>query len=367
MSRKTTRILILCPSPEGTAAAQRLKYEQYLPFLQKEGYQFTISAFQTKRFWKIIHQPGRIIEKIFWTVIGYFKRIYDLFRCPFYDAVFVTIWATPLGFPVYERLLFGFHKKVIYDLDDMMFLDKVEHVKENFVQKLKGKKKPLVLMRHATYVIVCTPKLEEIALSINKHKKVIDISATFDTDRFTPVSSYEPKVITTIGWTGTHSSLVFLESLQPVLAAVSKRRKIRLLVIANKQYNMCDVPTEFLYWKEQTEVTDLHQFDIGLYPIPASQWSLGKSSLKALTYMAIAIPFVATAYGTNFRIMQHGVQGYMALTNEEWIECIIKLIDDVELRKQMGLAGRKTVEALYSVNANFSKYLEVFKTVAPTK
>ena len=141
--------------------------------MKKEGYRFTISAFQTRRFWKIIHQPGRIIEKIFWTVFGYLKRIYDLFRCRFYDAVFVTIWATPIGFPVYERLLFGFHKKVIYDLDDMMFLDKVEQVKENFVQKLKGKKKPLVLMRHAAYVIVCTPKLEEIALSINKHKKVL--------------------------------------------------------------------------------------------------------------------------------------------------------------------------------------------------
>ena len=137
------------------------------------------------------------------------------------------------------------------------------------------------------------------------------------------------------------------------------------MVIANREYSMKDVPTEFIYWNEETEVNDLHQFDIGLYPIPANEWSLGKSSLKALTYMAIAIPFVATAYGTNYRIMQNGVQGFMALSKEEWIESIIKLIDDVDFEKRMGLAGRKTVEELYSVKANFSKYLQVFKTVIP--
>jgi glycosyltransferase involved in cell wall biosynthesis len=367
MRKKKRKILILCPSPRGTAAAQRLKYEQYLYLLEREGYMFTISGFQTRRFWKIIHKPGNIPEKIFWTWIGYVKRIFDLVRAPFYDAVFVTIWATPIGFPVYEHLLRFFNKRLIYDLDDMMFLKKINHVKENFFQRLKGKKKPLVLMKHAKYVIVCTPKLEEVAMALNKYKRVIDISSTFNTERFKPVPGYRKNELTTIGWTGTHSTIPFLESLQPVLARVSKQRNIRLMVIANKKYNMKDVPTEFVFWREETEVQDLQNIEIGLYPIRTDEWSLGKSSLKALTYMAIAIPFVATAYGTNFRIMEHGVQGFMALSEEEWTESIIRLIDDVELRKRMGLAGRRRVEDLYSVKANFPKYLSVFETVAPTK
>ena len=364
MSKRKRKILILCPSPKGTAAAQRLKYEQYLPLLEQEGFVFTISGFQTNRFWKIIHKPGRISEKTFWVVIGYIKRIFDLIRAPFYDAVFVTIWATPLGFPLYEHLLRFFNKKIIYDLDDMMFLKKVDHVKENFFQRLKGKRKPLVLMKHAKYVIVCTPKLEEIGKTINKYKNVVDISSTFNTKRFTPVKDYHSSEITTIGWTGTHSTLPFLDSLQPVLTEVSKQRRIRLLVIANKEYSMKDVPTEYIAWKEETEVEDLHNFEIGLYPIPTNEWSLGKSSLKALTYMSIAIPFVATAYGTNYRIMENGVQGFMASTHEEWVERIIQLIDNVALRKQMGMAGRKRVEDEFSVTANFPKYLKVFKTVS---
>ena len=362
---KKKKVLILCPSPKGTAPTQRMKYEQYLPSLEKAGYAFTISSFQTRRFWNIIYKPGRVVEKIFWTGIGYLRRIMDLFRAPFYDAVFVNLWVTPIGFPFFERVLFFFNKKVIYDIDDMIFITKHEHVKSSIFQRLKGRRKPTVMMKHSAYVIVCTPKLEEIALELNKNRKVIDISSTFDTDRFTPVKEYTQHPVTTIGWTGTHSTIPFLETLQPVLEAVSRQRKVRLLVIANKEYAMPGVPTDFIQWQPDTEVKDLHRFDIGLYPIPANEWSLGKSSLKALTYMAIAIPFVATAYGTNYRVMQQGRQGYMAGTDQEWIDAIIKLVDDVQLRRQMGQAGRQTVEDLFSVNANFPKYLQVFKTVIP--
>jgi len=359
------KVLILCPSPKGTAPTQRLKYEQYLSLLEKEGYQFTISPFQTQRFWNIVYKPGRTFEKIFWTLTGYLKRVYDLLRAPFYDAVFVNLWVTPLGLPSFENALFFFNSKVIYDLDDMIFINGGKD--SGFIQKLKGRKKPLVLMKKASYVIVCTPKLEEIATTTNRFGKAIDISSTFDTDRFVPVRCYRKNEVTTIGWTGSHSTLAFLDSLQPVLAEVAKQRKIRLLVIANKEYSMKDVPTEYLPWKEETEVQDLHQFEIGLYPIPANEWSLGKSSLKAITYMAIAIPFVATAYGTNFRVVEDGVSGFLAKNEKEWVQRIIELIDDVELRKRIGQAGRKRVEEYFSVKANFSKYLQVFENVTKNK
>lgn len=361
---KKKRILILCPSPKGTAATQRLKYEQYLPLLEKEGYQFTISSFQSKQFWNIIYKPGKTIQKIFWTLAGYFKRIYDLLRAPFYDGVFVNLWVTPLGFPFFERALFFFNSNVIFDIDDMIFMNPSAG---GFIQKMKGRKKPLVLMKHAKYVIVCTPKLEEIAKEKNKYHRAIDISSTFDTDRFTPVSSYHNNSVSTIGWTGTHSTIPFLNSLQPVLEKVAQLRKIRLKVIANREFEMKNVPTEYSNWKEESEVSDLHQFDIGLYPIPANEWSLGKSSLKALTYMAIGIPVVATAYGTNFRIMEDGVQGFLVKNEEEWVNRLVQLIDDVELRKRMGIEGRKTVVEKFSIKANFPKYLKAFKTVVPTE
>src|SRR5688500_11221316 len=181
-ANRRKKVLILCPSPRGPAPTQRMKYEQYLGELEKAGYDFTISSFQTKRFWNIIYKPGRIAEKIFWTCIGYLIRTWDLFRAPFYDAVFVNLWVTPLGMPFFERVLFFFNSKVIYDIDDMIFITKHKHVRASFFQRLKGGRKPGVMMKHSRYVIVCTPKLEEIAMQVNKYKNVIDISSTFDTE-----------------------------------------------------------------------------------------------------------------------------------------------------------------------------------------
>lgn len=354
------KVLILCPSPKGTAATQRLKYEQYLGELEKQGYHFTISSFQTWRFWNIVYKPGRTIEKIYWTIVGYLRRIGDLFRAPFYDLVFVNLWVTPLGPPWFERLLLLFNKHVVYDIDDMLFLDGGKNM--SLIQRMKGRKKPVFLIAKARSVIVCTPKLLEIALASNRYKNAVDISSTFDTNRFVPVTSYRQTEETVIGWTGTHSTIPFLNSLQPVLQAVAAKRKIRLLVIANKEFRMEGVPTEFRHWSADTEVKDLHDMQIGLYPIPANEWSLGKSSLKALTYMAVGIPFVATAYGTNYRIMTQGREGFMAASEQEWIDHLIQLIDDVDLRRQMGQAGRETVVSRFSVAANLPAYVKALET-----
>src|SRR6185503_8763239 len=119
------------------------------------------------------------------------------------------LWVTPLGFPVFERIIFFLNGKVVYDLDGIVVLKNVDHAKSRFLDKIKGKKKPIILMRQARHVIVCTPKLEEIALGLNKLKNVTDISSTFNTERFVPVQEYNKNEVTVIGWTGTHSTIPF--------------------------------------------------------------------------------------------------------------------------------------------------------------
>ena len=52
------RILILCPFPEGEAAGQRLKYEQYFSSWKKEGYNIYISSFSDQSLWKVLYKKG---------------------------------------------------------------------------------------------------------------------------------------------------------------------------------------------------------------------------------------------------------------------------------------------------------------------
>ena len=91
--------------------------------------------------------------------------------------------------------------------------------------------------------------------------------------------------------------------------------------------------------------------DIGVMPLFEDEWSRGKCGLKILQYLAVGVPVVATPVGINADIVEDGVTGFRARTPEEWVERILELAADPALRRGMGLAGRKTVEETYSMDA----------------
>ena len=357
------KVLFIVPYPVNTAPSQRLKYEQYFDYLSKNGYKFTVSPFYTLRAWSIIHRRGYIIEKVFWVVYGYLKRSFDLFRMPFYDGLYIHLWVTPLGLPIFEFLTRLMNRKSIYDIDDMIFLK--EENKFNRIWSLfKGRGKPFALMKRAGHVIVCTPKLEEIARRYNS--RVTDISSTINIQVYKPVKEYKKNETTVLGWTGSFSGLEYLHTLDNVLRDVAKQRKIKLSVIFNimdQGFELRGVAVENIPWRQETEVEDLQKIEIGLYPLIKGEWSLGKSGLKALQYMALGIPVIATAFGANPRVIENGVSGFLVDSEQEWVDVIIKLIDNPNLRNKIGLAARARVEKYFSLEANKDKYLNIFQEI----
>ena len=79
--------------------------------------------------------------------------------------------------------------------------------------------------------------------------------------------------------------------------------------------------------------------------------------------MAAGIPTIATAIGTNFRIIENGVNGFLVKTDDEWLDCIMSLAGNENLREQIGKKGAKVVEERFSVHANKEVYLSVLRKV----
>lgn len=52
---------------------------------------------------------------------------------------------------------------------------------------------------------------------------------------------------------------------------------------------------------------------------------------------------------------------YLAGTEEERVEKISTLIKNADLRRKIGLAGRKTIEQRFSLNANAPRLLKLIK------
>lgn len=353
------KILILCPYPEHCAPSQRLKFEQYYDFLRSEGYELEISPFMSEAFWKIVYRPGNLAGKAWHTFRGYLRRTRDLIRAKRYDAVYVHLWVTPFGLPLFERLLLARTKHVLYDIDDLVYLKENKSAANGFIASLKGRKKPIMLMKKAKHVITCTPHLDAFVRELNP--ATTDISSTINTETYLPQERHNDPVI--IGWSGSHSTSKYMYLLEDVLKAVHAEIPFVLKVIGDPSFHIEGLDIRAIAWNEATEVADLNTFDIGVYPLPDEEWVLGKSGLKALQYMALEIPTVATAIGANFRVIEDGVSGFLVHNETEWKNRLMALLNDARLRKSIGSAARERVEALYSIHANQQIYLESIQRV----
>ncbi|HOU99139.1 MAG TPA: glycosyltransferase family 4 protein [Bacteroidales bacterium] len=364
-TNKKKKILVLCPYPMNCAPSQRLKFEQYYNYFEENGFQVTVSSFVTKQFWKILYKEGYFFKKAYFTLIGYFIRFLDLFRLYRYDIVYVHLWVTPLGPPLFERLVKFFSKKIIYDIDDMVFLGHSSDANKSF-KALKGTQKMIFLMRIADHVITCTPVLDKFVHKFNP--KTTDISSTINTDTYKikEFLTFNKPII--IGWSGSHSTSIYLKLLEPVFQELlNKGIEFKVLVIGNKDFSFenKNIKTEAISWNLENEVNDLMRFDIGVYPLPFEQWVYGKSGLKALQYMALGIPTIATAIGANYRIINHGKNGFLVEKNDiqKWVEYILHIINDIDFARELGKNARKTVLEKFSVEANKEIYLNVLKSV----
>jgi len=354
------KILILCPFPKGQAAGQRLKYEQYFDYWEKEGYEIRVSSFSDLKLWEVLYKEKYFLRKALGGLRGYLRRIRDIFLLNKFDLVYIFMWVTPYGSTFFERIISKLSKKVIYDFDDSIHLENRE---EDFsiLNIFKSNKKSNYLIESSDHVIISSPFHSEYCIGLNKNQKCTYIPCSLDTQRFTlkPKDKLNQKVV--IGWTGTFSSIMYLDTLKDVFKELSQKKEFLLKIIGNFNYNLEGVDLEVIQWNKKTEINDLHSFDIGIYPLIEDQWALGKGALKAMQYMAIGIPTVATNYGTNPQVIDQEINGFLVNSKEEWVDKLDYLISNPEERIRLGVNARKKIEDNYSVESLKGVYLDVFK------
>src|SRR5262249_11561253 len=155
------------------------------------------------------------------------------------------------------------------------------------------------------------------------------------TDATTPV----------IGWTGSHSTVWFLEEAGSMLCELRRRREFSLALMGAGQFSVDGVEVRAEPWSPTREVSFLQGCDVGIMPIPDYEWARLRSHLKVRQFMAVGVPCVAPPVGVIAELIQDGVNGFLADSPQEWIDKLTILIDDPELRQRMGRNARNTIKA----------------------
>jgi len=353
------RILILSPYPEDVAAGQRLKYEQYYSSWIDAGFQLEKSSFFSNKTWNILWKKGNVFKKVLGTLAGYFRRLKDLRKIKDCEIVYIFMWATPIGLPFYEWLILKSGKKIIYDFDDAVFTSSDYFSLLNYI---KGGHKSKFLIRNAHKIILSSPFNKNYCIEKNKYQSATYIPCSLNLKRFTMNTKdlLQPPIL---GWTGTFSSKPYLDTLKPIFYELKNHMDFKLVFITNFEYELPDLDLEVIEWSEKSEIDDLHKIDIGLYPLTKTPWSLGKGGLKTIQYMAAGIPTISTDFGTVKDFIVHKKNGFLVNTPSEWINAIIEITSNDELRKKIILSARQTVEERYSVSANKLKYLNILENL----
>ncbi|MDH3668534.1 MAG: glycosyltransferase family 4 protein [Paracoccaceae bacterium] len=340
-----SRIAILLPYELGTIPSQRYRWEQWLPHLEAAGLQVEVVCCSTKAVGAARH-AGRGLAAFALMALRYPVWLVQALRAGLRaNLVVIHRNAALSGPPLAEMLLSLMGKRLVYELDDAIYLPPESG--DTFWRRLvRCDWRAGMIGRRAAMVGAGNPTLGAHMAQYCHH--VVIWPSTVDTGLYrAPMrEGIAPPVI---GWTGSRSTQQYLEPLLPQLAALQHEAPFEMLVIGAE----IDLATHGLAgrcvpWSAETEVGLTGEIDIGLMPLPDTPWARGKCALKAIQYQALGAPAVVSDVGVTREVVIDGESGFVVAPGGDWPAPLRRLLEDADLRRRMGAAGRARVEAHYS-------------------
>jgi glycosyltransferase involved in cell wall biosynthesis len=356
------KILFIASHRKDRAPNQRFRFEQYFDYLEKHGFQCTLSPLiATPDEDKTFYSRGNYLKKVMLGLTLGARRVNDIIRANKYDIIVIAREAFITGSTFFERALAKSNAKIVFDFDDSIWLDVISS-NNRFFSSLKNGAKTAKIIEMSDRVFAGNEFLADYARPHNDNTVIVP--TTIDTNAYQPAYNIDREPIT-IGWSGSVSTIEHFQFAVPVLRKLKEKFKNRvsIKVIGDGNYIESSLDIKGVPWRKETELIDLHQIDIGIMPLPDNEWTWGKCGLKGLQYMALEIPTIMSPVGVNLEIIQDGINGFLADTTEEWMEKISMLIEQPDLRVKMGKRGRKTVVDKYSVESNRENYLRQFESL----
>lgn len=289
---------------------------------------------------------------VYWYLLVLPRRLIQIFKARRYDVIFVQRsmfrWESP---PVVEWIA----KKVTglpiaYHLDDGIWL-------------AARRSYSVRRIRLATTVVtgneLTTEFAEEAGTPVTKVEYAVDAAAY-------PVKEHGDHQPVVLGYTGIYPE----EHLGPIVAPLRRLCEAtgaRLMVIGGLRRPALpelDPHLDWRPWDPADEHSWAREFDVGLMPLSDTELHRAKEPLKVKEYMAAALPIVLSPVGYNLTVVEDGVQGFFADTEEEWEERLTRLVGDPELRARMGGAGRQLVLERYDLPRLLRELAEMFRRLA---
>jgi glycosyltransferase involved in cell wall biosynthesis len=178
-------------------------------------------------------------------------------------------------------------------------------------------------------------------------------------------SHYPKKETVDIIWQGYMANVEWMFRLHNILERVREDTALKVKMIYHSNTRSREEGmVRYVKWKMRDWQKMLALADIGIViKPPEDEIQRRKPSNKVISYMAAGLPVVCTPTAADKLVIEHGKTGYFAYTDDEWYTSLKTLVENPELRQQMGTAGRKFVLEHFSLETITQKYITLFDKV----
>ena len=357
------RLMVLASKPPGMSPSQRYRFEQWAPHLAAEhGIRLDFAPFESRALAERLYRPGHLAAKAGLTLSDYLRRVAVLKRARSYDAVVVHREAALIGPAIYERLLAWSGIPIIYDFDDAIW-SPGQAWKNGLFSRLHFSTKTATICRLATAVTTGNAFLASYAQNRNANVSIIPSSIELADYPVLPETKDQDRFV--VCWTGSVSTLVHFEQARSALERLATLVPLAVKIICSEppEKPISGAEMRFVPWSAEREAHDVADCHVGIMPLPDNEVSRGKGGMKALQFMATGRPVVVSSVGVNAEIVRDGHNGYLARTDDEWVEVLRTVSRDPKLRERLGDNARKTVEEGYSAEMSAAKFAAVVDQV----
>lgn len=248
----------------------------------------------------------------------------------------------------------------LYDIDDALFLGSPAEVNRHFQWAKQEARRCVTCLRRARLVLAGNSYLADQA---RRHATRVEVVPSCVDSTAQPIHEHRAKEVVTIGWIGSPTTAPYLQAVIPVLARLNEGRPRAKLVVVGGETGVNEPWIEHRPWSLASEGSDLAGFDIGIMPLPDTQWARGKCGYKILQYFSAGVPAVSSDVGVS-RELIGDERGLLASTAEEWRTALELLIDSADERRERGTAARRFVERHYSYEHWAPIVAELMRSVA---
>ena len=346
--------ILALPRYQRLGPSSRVRFYQYFPALRERGFVIQDAPFFSDEYVRRLYakEPTQLRE----VFSAYLRRLATLMLAQDFDLLWLEKEFLP-WMPAWIEVLLA-RQPYVVDYDDAVF-HRYDLHRNAFVRRVLGRKIDRV-MQNATLVVAGNEYLAERARTAGA-KRVEILPSVVDADLYAPALARASGF--TIGWIGSPVTAPYLEQVRPALEMLTSGNQAKVSLIgAGDAIKWKNANVQILPWREEDEIQNIQQFDVGIMPLVDEPFERGKCGYKLIQYMACGLSVIASPVGVNRQIVEHGVTGFLAESEQDWQKALIFLRENPEKRREMGMAGRAKMEREYSLQAATPKLASLLRS-----